>query len=131
MGKPVVHFEIIAPDGKKLQKFYADAFDWKVDADNPHDYGLVSPQDDRGIGGGIGAGPGDSSYVTVYIEVDDLQAALEKIRDEGGEVTMEPMDIPGAVTMAQFKDPAGNLIGLVKSGGDVEQSGGEEDGEGS
>jgi predicted enzyme related to lactoylglutathione lyase len=122
MGQPVVHFEIIAPDGKKLQKFYADVFDWKVDADNPHEYGMVSAPDGQGIGGGIGAGSGDASYVTVYIEVDDLGAALEKVRDEGGEVVSEPQEIPGAVTMAQFKDPAGNLIGLVKGGGNVEQS---------
>jgi predicted enzyme related to lactoylglutathione lyase len=126
MAQPVVHFEIIAPDGEKLQKFYAQVFDWKVDADNPHNYGMVSAADDRSIGGGIGAGQDDSSYVTVYVEVEDLGAALDKVKDEGGEVVMEPMEIPGAVTMAQFKDPAGNLIGLVKGGGNVEQSGGED-----
>jgi predicted enzyme related to lactoylglutathione lyase len=122
MAQPVVHFEIVAPDGEKLQKFYAQAFDWKVDADNPHNYGMVAAADDRSIGGGISAGQGDESYVTVYIEVDDLQAALDKVKDEGGDVVMEPMEIPGAVTMAQFKDPAGNLIGLVKGGGNVEQA---------
>jgi predicted enzyme related to lactoylglutathione lyase len=28
---------------------------------------------------------------------------------------MPPMDIPGAVSMAQFADPSGNVIGLVKA----------------
>jgi predicted enzyme related to lactoylglutathione lyase len=31
MGNPVVHFEIIAKDGPKLQSFYADLFDWKIE----------------------------------------------------------------------------------------------------
>ena len=27
---------------------------------------------------------------------------------------MPPMEIPGVVTMAMFKDPDGNLIGIIK-----------------
>jgi predicted enzyme related to lactoylglutathione lyase len=27
---------------------------------------------------------------------------------------MPPMDVPGGPSIAQFKDPEGNLIGLVK-----------------
>jgi predicted enzyme related to lactoylglutathione lyase len=34
----------------------------------------------------------------------------------GGKVIMPPTEIPGSVTMAQFQDPEGNLIGLIKSG---------------
>jgi len=54
---PVVHFEILAgPDGDKkaLQAFYRDTFKWDVDADNPMDYGMVTPDDeDDGIGGAV------------------------------------------------------------------------------
>ena len=31
MPNPVVHFEIHGEDGAKLQKFYGDAFGWKVE----------------------------------------------------------------------------------------------------
>lgn len=47
--------------------------------------------------------------------VDDLAAALAKIESLGGTTAMPPMDIPdGSVSIAMFRDPAGNLIGLVK-----------------
>ena len=42
MAQPVVHFEVIGKDGKKLQEFYGKLFDWNVDASNPMSYGLVS-----------------------------------------------------------------------------------------
>ena len=41
MPNPVVHFEITGRDGEALQRFYRDAFGWKVNADNPMDYGVV------------------------------------------------------------------------------------------
>ena len=39
MPNPVVHFGLIGKDGEALQKFYSDAFDWKIDANNPMNYG--------------------------------------------------------------------------------------------
>lgn len=34
MGQPVVHFEVIGKDGEKLQSYYAELFDWNVNAEN-------------------------------------------------------------------------------------------------
>jgi hypothetical protein len=50
----------------------------------------------------------------VYVEVDDLQQALDKAESLGGKTVMPPMDIPDAVSLAMFTDPSGNVIGLVK-----------------
>ncbi len=119
MANPVTHFEIQGKDGAALQQFYRDVFAWDVDADNPMDYGMVSPQDGRGIGGGISAmQPGDSPRVTVYVEVPDLVATLEQVKQRGGRVLMEPTEVPGAdgLVLAQFADPEGNVIGLAKEG---------------
>ena len=117
MPNPITHFEIIGKDGKALQDFYANLFGWKVDADNPMSYGVVEPQDGRGTGGGIGAGQGDQGYVTIYAEVDDPQAYLDKAVSMGAKVVMPVTEIPGMVTFAQFTDPEGHLIGIVKSDG--------------
>ena len=118
MPNPVTHFEIIGKDGKQLQDYYANLFGWAVDANNPMNYGIVSAQDGHGTGGGIGGSmDGQQNYVTVYVEVDDPQAYLDKAVSLGGQVLMPVMEIPGAgTTIAQFSDPSGNLIGLVKTG---------------
>jgi predicted enzyme related to lactoylglutathione lyase len=112
----VTHFEIIGKDSKKLQDFYASLFGWRVDANNPMNYGMVDPAD-AGVGGGIGADEqAGAGYVTVYVEVDDLQAALDKATSLGGATLMPPMDIPGGPQIAKFADPEGHMIGLVKAG---------------
>jgi predicted enzyme related to lactoylglutathione lyase len=46
--------------------------------------------------------------------VPDLQAALNKAEKLGGKTLMPPMDVPDGPSIAQFTDPAGNRIGLVK-----------------
>src|SRR4051794_2142707 len=60
---PVVHWEIQAQNPGKMQRFYADAFGWKIDANNPMQYGLVDSKGARGIGGGIGGSHAPGSRV--------------------------------------------------------------------
>ena len=69
------------------------------------------------IGGGVFPTTEDMparSYVTFYVQVDDLQAALDKVAGMGGSVIMPPMEIaPGMGSIAMFGDPADNTIGVV------------------
>jgi predicted enzyme related to lactoylglutathione lyase len=113
MANSVVHFEILGKDGAGLQKFYGDLFEWKIDANNPMNYGIVEAGK-GGIAGGVAPSQDGSSQVTVYVEVEDLQAALDKAEKLGGKTIMPPMDVPGGPSIAQFADPEGNRVGLVK-----------------
>ena len=115
MPNPVIHFEVTGRDGKKLQDFFANAFGWKIDSNNPMNYGIVEAQG-NGIGGGIGPTPEGAGQVTFYIEVDNPTAYLQKIEGLGGKTVMPEMEIPGDVTIAMFADPEGHVIGLVKDG---------------
>jgi hypothetical protein len=115
VAHPVVHFEVVGKDGKKLQKFYSQLFDWKIDANNPMNYGIVEAQGGEGIGGGVSAGEGQS-HVTFYVQVADLQAALAKAESLGGKTVAPPMEVPGGPAIAMFADPEGHVIGLVKEG---------------
>lgn len=111
-GHPVVHWEINARDPKALHTFYAELFGWKINADNPMGYGLVTAGGD-GINGGIGPAQGIPG-VTFYVRVPDLDAALRKVGQLGGSTVVPPTEIPKMVTFAVFTDPQGNRIGLVK-----------------
>jgi hypothetical protein len=110
---PVVHFEIAGKDGKKLQDFYRELFEWPVEVDEKMDYGMV-PRVEPGIGGGIYTSE-QGSQVTFYVAVDDLQASLDRAESLGGKTIVPPTEIPDVVTFAQFADPEGNVIGLVRS----------------
>lgn len=114
MPNPVVHWEIQSMMPEKLQEFYAKLFDWHVDANNPMNYGMTDSHTEEGINGGIGPTAGPSNLVTFYVQVDDLQAFLDNAEKLGGKTVMPITEIPGVVTLAQFADPEGNVIGLVK-----------------
>ena len=120
MGQPVVHFEVVGKDGTKLQQYYGELFGWKPEADNPMNYGMVSREDNLGrdgvgIGGGIGQGPeGYDGHVTFYVAVPDVEEALQKAESLGGQRIMGPEDIMGQVVLGQFKDPEGNMVGVVQ-----------------
>lgn len=111
MGSPVVHFEFTTADAEALGKFYSDLFGWHAQS-VPGDYVLIDTHSGKGINGGIGKG---DNAATIYIEVEDLQPALDKIEKLGGKTVVPPTTIPEMVTFATFADPAGNLLGLVKS----------------
>ena len=113
MGAPVVHFEIHANDAAKMQAFYSELFDWKIDANNPMNYGLVETGA-GGIGGGIDQVE-EAPWTILYVEVADPQATLDAVVAKGGSVVAPVTEIPGMVTFAIFADPEGNTIGLVKS----------------
>src|SRR4051794_15655862 len=122
MGAPVVHWEIVGHDFDRLAKFYGAMFDWKVDADNPIGYGVVTREDNVntegiGIGGGIMGMAGHpemqgyGGHVTFYVEVSDIEAALKKAEELGGARMMGPDAVPDGPTIAQFTDPEGRMVG--------------------
>jgi predicted enzyme related to lactoylglutathione lyase len=110
-GPSVVHWEVQARDPAAQQRFFGDLFGWSVDANNPMSYGMVKPHR-QGIGGGIG-GTTDAPRATFYVQVVDINAALAKAEAMGAQSVMPRTEL-GMVTMAQFRDPEGNVIGLVE-----------------
>jgi uncharacterized protein len=118
MGQPVVHFEVVGKDGAKLQGYYAEMFGWKMQADNPMNYALVEEEESsngKSIPGGIGQGPeGYDGHITFYVAVPDVEATLQKAESLGGTRVMGPESIMPDVTLGQFKDPEGNLVGLIQ-----------------
>jgi predicted enzyme related to lactoylglutathione lyase len=116
MGDPVVHFEIVGKDPQALQRFYNDAFGWRMEGGLPT-YRMAYTDGEGGIDGGVGAAPdGAASRVTIYVQVNDLDAALRKIEGLGGRRVVEPTDVPDGPIFALFTDPAGNLVGLLQAG---------------
>jgi len=72
MGHPVVHFEIIGKDAKKLRSFYGDLFGWEFDTSapvaeaisQPGNYGFVN-RNPTSDGTGIPVGWAEASTTTV------------------------------------------------------------------
>ncbi len=72
----------------------------------------------------IDAGKGPTGHITAlghephhftifYVEVDELQAYIDKAVKLGGKMLVPPVPIPSG-TFAWIQDPAGNTVGLWK-----------------
>jgi len=103
MSAPIVFFDIAGPDTAKLRNFYGENFGWSIDATN----GITT----SALKGTLRQDPAET---LIYLGVPDIDAALKKIVVTGGSVEMQRTVVPDVVTLALFKDPAGNRIGLVE-----------------
>jgi predicted enzyme related to lactoylglutathione lyase len=126
MGQPVVHFEIIGTDPTRLRGFFGELFGWECDTSgtvaqevsDPTDYGfieLLTASDGSGIRGGIGGGESYSQHTIFYVGVPDVEDALQKAEDLGGQRQMGPVTAPNGLVIGHFTDPEGNLVGLASA----------------
>lgn len=113
MSSPIVHFEILGGDHAALRDFYASQFGWTME-EAMEGYTLAGTGEGS-VAGAVGAPPeGMDRMVTIYVQVDSIDAALAGIEKAGGTTVVPRTVIPGMVSFAQFTDPAGNVVGLVE-----------------
>jgi len=115
MSNPVVWFEVIGHDADKLRSFYRDLLGWSFQLDPVTKQGIVEPEaGSAGIAGRVGrAGFGQPSWMTIYTEVPDLEAAVRKAVELGSRVLMPITSVPAAA-VAVVSDPEGHPVGLCQ-----------------
>jgi predicted enzyme related to lactoylglutathione lyase len=94
-------------------RFYSGLFGWEhVEADDPGrtgGYGFFLKSGKRVAG--IGPNQADRPPAwTTYVTTHDAQATARKVRQAGGQVLVEPLDVIEAGQMAAFLDPTGAAI---------------------
>lgn len=113
---PVVHWELIGPDGEALKSFYSSTLGWEfAPTMEGFDSYFMTEESETGVGGAVGAGSEEMpSYGAIYFQVESIDETLGKISANGGETVVPKTVLPDVVTFAMFKDPAGNLVGLTE-----------------
>lgn len=130
---PVIHFEMPYVDRERAARFYGETFGWHPQFLGPEmgAYVLVSTAPAHGTApalpvhpqaalGAINGGlfPRDPAqpqqHPSVVIGVPDIHAAMQRVRDGGGEVIGEPMAIPGVGQYVVFRDTEGNHNSMMQ-----------------
>lgn len=109
------HFELASDNLEQTAAFYRDVFGWKIEKwEGPVDYWLVTTGDEStpGINGGLMKTSGEFHGTINTIEVDNIDATIEKVQAHGGEVILPKDAIPGVGYQAYFRDNAGIIVGL-------------------
>ena len=112
MPHPVVFFEIGCRDRAKTEHFFGELFGWQMQANGPS--AAIDTGGQSGIQGHINSlGHEPHHYTMFYVEVEDVQAYLDKAVTLGGKILVPPIKIPTG-TFAWFADLEGNMVGLLK-----------------
>jgi predicted enzyme related to lactoylglutathione lyase len=123
----VVHFEMPFDDAKRISRFYEKAFGWQTQqlGEEMGHYVLATttetdkermPKRVGAINGGFFPRKDDypQQHPSVVIAVQDIRAAMKKVKDAGGKVLGEPMAIPGIGDYVSFDDSEGNRVGMLQ-----------------
>jgi len=123
---PVVHFEMPYEDKVRLSNFYAKAFGWQLQplGEQMGNYVVATTAETRDnrpvqpgtINGGFFEKKPDwpAQYPSVVIAVDDITQAMAVVKQAGGEVLGEPMEIPGVGSYVSFMDTEGNRVSMLQ-----------------
>lgn len=124
MTKPiegtVAWVDLQTPDLDRARGFYGELLGWKFEGGDDPNLGHYTTAlfEGKKVAGLAKLG-GDSPFPpmwSVYLAADDVDALARRVRDNGGEIVAEPMDIPDQGRMAYFKDPTGAYFGAWQSG---------------
>ncbi len=122
---PVVHFEMPYEDKARVARFYEKAFGWQMqvlgaEMDNYVLAGTTATAaagpKTAGIDGGFFPKRPDSpaQHPSVVIAVDSIRESMERVRQAGGTVLGETMEIHGVGTYVSFVDTEGNRVSMLQ-----------------
>jgi predicted enzyme related to lactoylglutathione lyase len=121
MSNPVMHWQILTKQAKKLEDFYSALFGWKVSGDNALGYRQVDTACKEGIHGGIWpiSEKEGHSMVQLFIRVDDVKAHAKKAEQLGAQIVIPPQTLPEGDEMTVAVDPDGIPFAMFRSAGAV------------
>ena len=115
----VIHFETPIDDPERAGAFYRAVFGWNLQKWGDVDYWPLTTGEEPGTRVGAEGAMVPRSQapegVLVYVGVDDIDAALGRMKDAGGSVVADKTPIPGIGWSAHVRDSEGNLIGMFQS----------------
>jgi predicted enzyme related to lactoylglutathione lyase len=108
--------DIMQTDGEAARSFYGALFGWEFDDRMPADAGghyWVAQLGGRDVAGiGEASEPVPTPAWNTYTSVRSADEAAARVRQAGGRVVTEPVDVFDAGRMAVFADPAGAVSGV-------------------
>ncbi|HVS99550.1 MAG TPA: VOC family protein [Solirubrobacterales bacterium] len=108
------------PDVDASETFYRDLLGWEIPAQpNSAELGGYrrAKLNGRDVAGVAPKMQDDQPCVwATYVSVADADATLAEVREAGGTVIVEPLDVMGMGKMAVFTDPTGAVCGIWEPG---------------
>lgn len=120
IGEPV-WLELATGDVTKAAAFYGALMDWQFhDAGEDFGHYNIVLSRDQAVAGAMAMPPeasGMPNMWCIYLHTPDIAATTAKVAEHGGQVVVEPMEIPEQGWMAFYIDPTGAAVGAWQPAG--------------
>lgn len=104
-------WDLRSPDVEASGAFYGELLGWTCTPFEP--WGLLVRRDGAGIGTLTRAEQvGPAATTMIYVQVDDLDAAMDRVRELGGTFVRGPIADGDGGRFVDVRDPVGCLVGL-------------------
>jgi len=119
----VIHFELFAEEPDRASDFYSEVFGWLLSKKTTgnEDYWLIATgrEENRGINGGMKQRTSKKPGMIPTIQVDSLDAMIERVLKNGGKLLEPKKALVGTGYLAYCEDTEGNTIALLEYNHDV------------
>lgn len=107
---PVVFWELASHDMERTAEFFREVFEWKVDFSERLGFYLIpeiSPPGESIDGAVFTLKKARLPFLTVYIQVEDIEVKAKLVEEKGGFIVEPPSEIPGGSKICLFNEPSG------------------------
>ncbi len=113
--------DLMTSDTEKAKSFYNALFGWTYETGDEEKYGgYITASKDGKLVAGIMQKQEDMAGMpdlwSTYLRTDDINATTEAAAANGGQVYLEPMEVPEQGVMAMYGDSSGASIGAWQFG---------------
>src|SRR5258707_291879 len=111
MAGKIVHFEVPSADADRASAFYSGLFGYEIGPSMMEgmEYRMFQQAEDQG--GAIMQSEASGSGLVVYLDTDDIDASVAKVRELGGSAN-DKQPVPTHGWFASCKDTEGNSFSL-------------------
>lgn len=127
----VIRFEIPTSDVERAARFFGNVFGWQHRVQNEGSRQLsvleTGPEEEMGINGSFylrsRVPPENARFINI-IEVDNLDKYMKKLKSHGATILFGKVALSGVGFLAYFRDPDGNVMGIMQYDSTAAQRGG-------
>lgn len=114
--------DLMTADTGKAKAFYGGLFGWTFETGDQEKYGgyITAAKDGKPVAGMMQKQESQANLPDVwstYLRTDDAGTTVRNAAEHGGQVYLEPMDVPEQGSMAMIADATGASIGIWQPGG--------------
>jgi predicted enzyme related to lactoylglutathione lyase len=102
-------------DLKRAKAWHADVLGMEPTFDAPYYVGFNVGGDELGLLPAVDRGPEEAGRTVAYWGVDDVEAAVERLREKGATIREEIQDVGEGIRLATMRTPVGTVLGVIEN----------------